>query len=161
MGSLKCRLGHVPSSTPRCESKEQSRNRENPKDCSVENWLDVAERFIELCGDNVYDRPLAVYLNERGRVCNICDDDASNYIRQAAKEVYEITDEAELNKRFTCHSLRVGACNALVSQGYAPDEIQKLLRWRSESWKDYVRDLTVLQKKHNEAINNCKNIPFF
>jgi hypothetical protein len=50
---------------------------------------------------------------------------------------YGITDIKELSK-WTNHSIR--AC-LLQSQGKAGDYIQRALRWCSETWKLYTRNL--------------------
>ena len=38
------------------------------------------------------------------------------------------------------HSLRIGGANALHLAGYSDREIQKMGRWRGETFKEYVRE---------------------
>ena len=42
--------------------------------------------------------------------------------------------------RIDTHSLRIGGANALSLAGYSDLELQKLGRWRGETFKEYVRE---------------------
>ncbi len=42
--------------------------------------------------------------------------------------------------RVDTHSLRSGGANALVLAGYTDTQIQKMGRWRSATFKEYVRE---------------------
>ena len=43
-------------------------------------------------------------------------------------------------ERIDTHSLRIGGANALSLAGYSDREIQKMGRWRSQTFKEYVRE---------------------
>ena len=42
--------------------------------------------------------------------------------------------------RIDTHSLRSGGANALVLAGYSDREIQKMGRWRGQTFKEYIRE---------------------
>ena len=43
-------------------------------------------------------------------------------------------------KRINTHSLRSGGANVLALSGYSDTEIQKMGRWRSATFKEYIRE---------------------
>ena len=73
-------------------------------------------------------------------------------MQSLATTVYAITDKKDLAK-FSCHSIRVGACCILQAAGARPEFIKKQLRWNSDAWMAYTRDLAVLSHQHNAIIN--------
>ena len=80
-------------------------------------------------------------------------------MQELAKELYHMND-TEL-KSFSCHSLRVGACCALYSQGVSKAEIKRILRWKSDSWEDYLRDLSCIAERQIAAMCEADEIPNF
>ena len=42
---------------------------------------------------------------------------------------------------------------------YPPEFIQRVLRWKSEAWKGYVRDLIVTAINHNLAMLQADTMP--
>ena len=80
-------------------------------------------------------------------------------MRSLAVETYKLTKKEDI-QLFSCHSLRVGACTLLFSTNYPSHYfIKKVLRWRSESWQTYVRDLIVTSIQHNEALLKADTMP--
>ena len=75
-----------------------------------------------------------------------------SYLRQLAHQVYNITDNQELS-RFTCHSIRVGACVLLHEANCKSDFIKFRLRWNSDSYLMYLRNTPKLAQQHNMATN--------
>ena len=73
-------------------------------------------------------------------------------MKSIAKSVYSITNKNDL-KRFTAHSLRVGACVALHMAGAKTLDIKNRLRWKSDSFLTYLRDMPQLGDNHNAFIN--------
>jgi hypothetical protein len=69
-------------------------------------------------------------------------------------------DKKELN-RFSAHSLRVGACCILQAMGFEDHEIKKLLRWKSDAWMVYTRNLVIVTKRHNRAVYEASLMPIF
>ena len=65
-------------------------------------------------------------------------------------------------ERVDTHSLRAGGANALHLAGYTDTEIQKMGRWRSDTFKEYITEgLAVfskdmshkMKKKHFQFVN--------
>jgi hypothetical protein len=67
---------------------------------------------------------------------------------------------AEL-QMWSSHSLRVGACTTLYAMGFHEMEIKHLLRWKSNAFMTYLRNLAVTSRRHNEALNDANCIPNF
>ena len=137
------------------EKRKLARNKQFPHLCPVEDWLDIVDRFLRLLGPTVTDRPLAIYKCEKSNmILNICSNDSKKLMQKIVRTTYEITDKAELNK-FTNHSLRVGACCILQAEKKSDSFIQNALRWRSDTWKMYCRNLTSVANDLSETISNA------
>ena len=105
------------------------------------------------------DLPLAVYKHtESCRPRYITSTMVTTEMRSLAKDVHGITDEEEL-ARFSSHSLRVGACCIYFAAGYPPEFIQCVLRWESDAWCTYVRDLLCTAIKVVTAMNEADTMP--
>ena len=135
------------------KKKKLAWNKTHPHLCPVEDWLDIVERFLRLVGPAVTDRPLAIYKCEKTKkILNICSDDSKKLMRLIVRKTYDITDKKELNK-FTNHSIRVGACCILQSRKASDSFIQSTLRWKSDTWKMYCRNLTSVATDLTENIS--------
>jgi len=133
-----------------------SRNDKNPYLCAVTALLNIVDRFIRLVGETRVDRPIAVYR----AVCvkYLTSTIATKWIRYAARRVHDVVKQEELDK-FSCHSLRVGACCIYFAAGYSAPFIQRALRWESDAWKRYVRDLVVTSMQMTDAFNTANTMP--
>ena len=78
------------------------------------------------------------------------------HLKLAAKSAHGITATADL-KKFTPHSPRVGACVLLHIMGKLPDFIKKRLRWRSDSYEDYLRHIDHVADDHVKAFCSYLN----
>ena len=103
-------------------------------------------------------RPAAIYQNKSGMTRNITVDVVNTLLRDLAIKTYNLTNMDEIQK-FSSHSLRVGACCLLFACGYPPEFIQRVLCWKSDAWKGYVRDLVVTAIKHNLAMLQADTMP--
>ena len=74
-------------------------------------------------------------------------------LRLAAKSAHGLTAKDDL-KKFTPHSPRVGACVLLDMMGKLPDYIKKRLRWRSNSYEDYLRHIPAVAIEHASTISS-------
>ena len=75
-------------------------------------------------------------------------------LREAASDLYKISSKEDLAK-FTAHSIRVGACVLLHSQNVSAEDIKFRLRWRSDSFRMYLRNIIQLAMKHTDVINKA------
>jgi len=55
--------------------------------------------------------------------------------------------------RYSTHSLRVGACQILYANGFRSHEIKMLLRWQSDAFMVYLRDIAWVARKQVDAMN--------
>ena len=96
--------------------------------------------------------PLAVFRDDKNKPRYISNRDVEQILQHAAKKVHNITKAAELSQ-WSCHSVRVGACIRLQLLNKPDHFIQMRLRWTSEAWKDYLRNLPELADAQNKVIN--------
>eukprot|EP00957_Ditylum_brightwellii_P089567 6821607-Ditylum_brightwellii.AAC.1 len=68
-----------------------------------------------------------------------------------AKEVYNLTLPEDI-KRFSSHSIRVGACVLLYSSWKDGEFIKLRLRWKSDTFILYLRSTTLLAGQHCKAV---------
>ena len=70
----------------------------------------------------------------------------------AATACYDLT-QAELGQ-YSSHSLRVvGASVILNAAGFSEMDIMSRLRWKSDAYKVYLRNINVLAAKHTQAMS--------
>ena len=119
--------------------------------CYLKACKRIRERAIRL--KQALDKPIAIYkANPKDSKLKYIDDiHVSDILQEAAKAVYHITNKNEL-KRFTSHSIRVGACVLLHSQNTSTEDIKFRLRWRSDSFRMYLRNIIQLAEKHKNAV---------
>jgi ferredoxin-like protein FixX len=113
-----------------------------------------------LRGDKDTTTPLALYLNHAGQTALVTAKAIERNMRACAAAVYNIKKEEEL-QLWSAHSLRVGACNSLHAMGFSPSEIKWTLRWRSDSFMDYLRNTHVLATKQNRVLDEGSAMPNF
>lgn len=147
------------------EKRKFARNDEKPHLCFIRAMMRIIQRFIRLIGWN-FDLPLSVYYSpETGETLNITSAEIEHEMQLAAIRVYELDptkkDHLEMIKKWTAHSLRVGACVLLYTSGFSDTEIKFLLRWKSDSFRDYLRNLAFTARKQNSAINAMSVMPNF
>ena len=104
--------------------------------CAVRSWIAIVLRFVRLMGKDS-KKPLAIYNNRNHGLRLVTADLATTLMRKLAVEVHHLTKDEDI-KKFSCHSLRVGACCIYFATGYKPDFIQRVLRWKSNAWRTYV-----------------------
>jgi hypothetical protein len=85
----------------------------------------------------------AIFLSavfQDGARSDISDKDIRAALKVAASALnYPMTRGIPI-ERIDTHSLRIGGANALSLAGYSDRHIQKLGRWRGETFKEYVRE---------------------
>lgn len=106
--------------------------------------------------------PLSCYWDrssQRARL--VTTTDIELFIRSIAAEAYGLhpRNDKESLQRWSSHSLRVGACVALHSMGFTSVDIQWLLRWRSQAFMAYLRNLCILADKQHKALDQLAGMP--
>jgi hypothetical protein len=143
------------------EKKLFVRNNNKPHICFVENFMQILARHNKLSGNP--KQPLSIYRSEQGKVTNVTTANVEASIRAAATKLYNldpIANKKEL-QMWSSHSLRVGACTTLYAMGFHEMEIKHLLRWKSNAFMTYLRNLAVTSRRHNTAIEDASAIPNF
>ena len=122
--------------------------------CYVRACKRIIERALQL--NPTADNPVAIFsTNLKSKRFSYIDDvHISTILQEAAAAVHNITKKEEL-KRFTSHSIRVGACVLLHSQNISTEDIKFRLRWRSDSFRMYLRNIIQLAEKHKNAVADC------
>jgi hypothetical protein len=124
--------------------------------------MDILKRHAKLTQSN-QKLPLSMYRHRDGRTCNITSSDVETLMRQAAAKLFNIhpiKNKAELHM-WSSHSSRVGACTTLYAMGFQEMERKHLLRWKSDAFMTYLRNLAVTSRRHNEALADASSIPNF
>lgn len=122
--------------------------------CAVSAWLRIAQRWVDLKLPR--DHPLAVFTTDgtaTGEVDFIRSTHINDALRSAATKVYNVTAPADL-ARFSSHSVRVGACVALHAAGIQQQDIKFALRWKSDSFYTYLRNLPCQASRTAAAVLN-------
>ena len=73
-------------------------------------------------------------------------------LKSCARKVLKLTKLTDI-ARFTTHSIRVGACVLLHENGADSLLIKSRLRWRSDSFLNYLRNTLSLANAHADFIN--------
>ena len=99
--------------------------------------------------------PVAIFKEKKTKpkFKHIDDVHIKDILQEAAKHVYNISNKEDLNK-FTSHSIRVMACVILHSQNLSTEDIKFRLRWRSDSFRMYLRNIVEIAERHKNAIAN-------
>lgn len=80
----------------------------------------------------------AFYIN--GQRFDVTDNDIRTSIKRAAELLNYPQARGIPIARIDTHSLRSGGANALSLSGYSDREIQKMGRWKSATFKEYIRE---------------------
>ena len=142
------------------------RNHSNPPLCFVTAFLQILTRYYTLVGPTRPEFPLSIYRCGASTDCpimNITTTDVERSIRAAASKLYSldpVLHRQEL-QLWSSHSFRVGACATLYSNGFNEMEIKFLLRWKSNAFMTYLRNLAVTSRRHNTAMNDISVMPNF
>ena len=127
-------------------------NDENPHRCPVRAAMRIRAR-AQKYGISPTS-PLAFFREPDGTIAFITSKHVEVFLQDLAKKVYNIVDKQELS-RFTCHSIRVGACVVLHENNCSGEFIKVRLRWRSDAFLLYLRNTIKLAELHNTAVNNA------
>ena len=118
--------------------------------CPVRVEIRIRDRTIRLGVPP--ELPLAAFTNKQGYSQYIDDFHVTQMLELLAKTFFYISQTSDL-ARFTCHSIRVGACILLHETGQSPDFIKSRLKWCSDAYQMYLRNTPKLALLHTQAIN--------
>ena len=134
------------------EVKSFIRNDISSTSCPVASALRIVRRFVSLVGLST-TVPLAVFFNvSSGRPALINSPMIDAVMQSVARDTYDISNPLDL-RRWTSHSLRIGAAVVLHSHGFSDSQIKFTLRWRSNAFMDYLRNSDIVALKQNTAVS--------
>jgi len=134
-------------------TKQRDRNRGPHDIAAVRAIVRIIRRFLRLCGERT-DIPIAVYRDTSGTVRRITSREIESTFRATAAVVYNLdpVKDKEKLRKWSAHSLRVGAAVILYAAGFTDTQIQHLLRWRSLAFMEYLRNLGIMADRQSTAI---------
>ena len=103
------------------------------------------------------DEPIGVYRNSAGKTRYITATQIAEILQRAAIAAHDLTDKAEIGK-YTAHSLRVWAAVLLNRAGCPGPYIQIRLRWKSDSFLNYLRNTYEIAATHSEILSKIDEI---
>jgi hypothetical protein len=132
--------------------------------CFVRSMLHIIDRFIRIRGIHDDSTPLALYLDKCSNIPKLINSvNIESLMRHVGSQLYHLCpkkDKKEL-QRWSAHSLRVGACVILHSMGFTETQIKWLLRWRSDAFMVYLRNLAVLSNRQHTTFDEAASMPHF
>ena len=124
------------------------RIQKSPDFCPVQAALRILSRARVLLKSA--HCPIAVH-QVNCRTAYVTGSAAQGFIRSLAVSVYNVS--AKKAHDWTCHSVRIGACVMYHIYGFNSHELKWELRWRGESFMDYLQDVPALALKKTRAFN--------
>ena len=137
-------------------------NTENPRRCAIRAFYRIVQRFQRLVGMTDETTPLAVYATSAGPRF-VTPDVIEKHMRTIASHVHgldPVKDKEEL-QRWSSHSLRIGACVILYTMGFTETQLKFLLRWKSDAFMSYLRNLAAVAQQQTFALDKAAAMPLF
>ena len=130
----------------------------------IHAWHRIVLRWLRLVPNHDTSVPLAVFRDApSGRTQFLTSRLIEHTMRRVAAHVYNLDPnnkrDAEALKRWSSHSLRVGACNLLHDAGFNISQIQHLLRWKSDAFRVYLRNTILLAQQQARVLDQPDSIP--
>ena len=97
--------------------------------------------------------PAAIYWDQKS--CShklLTSRQANQFLRQVASKTFDIPAGHKSLEKWSCHSIRVTACNLLHRAGFSDSYIKMRLRWRSKSFEMYLRNTFYSAGDHTSAL---------
>ena len=124
----------------------------------------IIQRYTRLGNRHDHKAPIAIFKDDTGKVKFITALEIESTLRAAAASTYDLdpVKDKALLQLFSSHSYHVGACVLLHAMGYSPTAIKFPLRWESDAFMTYLRNLTILSNEHVKSFNEaCNTMPLF
>ena len=127
-----------------------------PKFCCVKALARVVNDLLTFTTDG--EEYLSAFRNEQGQVHQVIAGDISKALKKAAAEKEYPARRGIPIKLIDTHSLRSGGANALSLSGYKEHQIQKMGRWNSRTFKEYISEqLSNFSEGMSEAMSRTFN----
>jgi len=144
------------------EAKLFTRNPRKEGHSFVAPMLRIVKRFVELQGLDLFT-PLAIFRNSKGVTQYITETEINLTMRATAVAIYGLHPKKHASEiqLWSAHSYRVGACVILHAMGYTASQLKFLLRWKSDTFMMYLRNLTILSQEHTRTLDKAAAMPHF
>ena len=129
------------------ETISQAKN-VNIRLCAVLAALRVRARAQRL---NANEHAVMAVFSNRNKTAFITNKHITSHLQAMATAAHGVTSKEEL-KRWTPHSIRVGACVSLSEGGKDGHFIKLRLRWKSDTYLLYLRNTSHLAAQHSTTI---------
>ena len=150
------------------EEKKFARNPDSSGFCfvaatyrSLERFRDVAKQDATLDPSTT---PLSVYWDDALSCASLITAiDIEEHMRLLAAVSYDLDParDSDSLRLWSSHSLRVGAVVILHVMGFAPLDIQWLLRWKSTAFMVYLRNTSALAERQYRALDRAAAMPYY
>jgi hypothetical protein len=101
-------------------------------------------------------QPMAVFVNKHGITRYLTGKKISDILQSIARAVH-LDHSEDAIKHYSSHSGQVWALVLLDKAGMTPDFMKSHLCWMRESYSLYLRDTSILQRKHVNALSKESN----
>ena len=128
---------------------------------SLERFRDIAKKDPALDPNKT---PLSVYWDEPLMTAKLITAiDIEEHMRILAAAAYDLDPirDADALKLWSSHSLRIGAVVVLHVMGFAPMDMQWLLRWKSTAFMVYLRNTSALSERQYLALDEASAMPHY
>jgi hypothetical protein len=123
----------------------------NPTRAAARRYIYSRNNFVD---DNT---ELSAYIEHSCR-CDVTDVHIRKALKNAGAQLNYPQNNGIPIDRIDTHSLRAGGANALHLSGYSDREIQKMGRWRGDTFKEYISDnLHNFSEGMSKAMSKCFN----
>ena len=128
--------------------------------CPVLTLYRIIARFIRLRGAADLDTPLSIYLTGLGEILLLTSQEITSEMRTIACAVHNLDPikQSDHVKRWSAHSLRVGACVFLHGSGFSALDIKWILRWESDAYMVYLRNFHGLSDRQAQAFDHDESM---
>lgn len=132
-----------------------ARDPADPRFCPVRAALRIYLRSLRL--QVPPHEPVGVFRDTDGTRRFITDTMVASYFRDAASKVLRIKRDSPDLQLWSTHSLRVTAANLLHRKQMSDSFIQSRLRWRSNTFLDYLRNTIYAAETQAKALDISDN----
>ena len=103
------------------------------------------------------DQPMAIFVNNYGQTKYLTGSKIAEILQSLAKATHPDMTPDKIS-RISSHSGRVWAVVLLDEAGKSPDFIKSRLRYMGDSYRFYLRDTSVIQHQHIEALKTNSDL---
>ena len=126
------------------------RDKKYSKYCFVKAEIRIRNRAKRL---SIAKGNLVLVFKDKAKLIYINDKNICSLLQEAAKKVHGITCKEDL-RRFTTHSIRVGAYVNLHESGIDTETTNIKLIWKSDAFRAYLRNVIAIAKKNRDILRS-------